>query len=77
MSQIITINIGGAGVKMGQAQLELFTKEHGISTDGFIERDTGTDINHLPLFRENSIGKWTPRSIFVDLEPDQIDNLVY
>ena len=28
------------------------------------------------LFREDVLGRWTPRSIFVDLEPNQIDDLL-
>ena len=35
------------------------------------------DINHHTIFRENRIGKWTPRSIFFDCESDTIDSLVY
>ena len=52
-------------------------EEHGIGYDGFMQEDLGTEINHLPIFRENSIGQWTPRSIFIDCEPDQIESLVY
>ena len=34
------------------------------------------DANHSILFREDSMGRWTPRSIFLDLESDQINELL-
>ena len=34
------------------------------------------DVNHHSLFREDSLGRWTPRSIFIDLDRDSIDELL-
>ena len=73
MSQIITIGVGGAGVNIGKAALELSAEEHGIGYDGYLEGDeemrrTEEDVNHDVLFRESSSGMWTPRSIFFDVE---------
>ena len=59
MSQILTINVGGTGVKLGKAALELSTAEHGIGPDGFFVDENAAraaDMNHHVLFRENSIG---------------------
>ena len=68
--------MGGAGVNIGKACLELNAEEHGIDTDGFLKDEesfnTGA-INNNVLFREDSLGSWTPRSVFIDLEPDNID----
>ena len=76
MSQLITINIGGTGVKLGKSALELSTAEHGIGIDGFFTDENAAraaDVNHHVLFRENSIGQWTPRSVFIDNDPDHIN----
>ena len=35
MSQIISIHLGGAGINIGKACLELNSEEHGIGPDGF------------------------------------------
>ena len=74
MSQIITINIGGAGVNIGKAALELSAEEHGIWYDGFFKGDEEArrasekgDIDHLVMFNESSAGQWTPRSLFIDV----------
>ena len=79
MSSVISVCIGGTGVKLGKAALELNAEEHGIAPDGFLkdeEAGRGADIDHNVLFREDSLGRWTPRSIFVDLESNQIDDLL-
>ena len=49
-------------------------KEHGIGYDGLPIEDATSqqDINHNVLFRQSDMGTWTPRSIFLDLEPDHI-----
>lgn len=74
MSQIITINIGGAGVNIGKAALELSAEEHGIGYDGFFKGDEEArresekgDIDHHVMFNESSAGQWTPRSLFIDV----------
>lgn len=81
MSQIITINVGGAGVNIGKAALQLSAKEHGIGFDGYLKGDESArrsqeDINHDVIFRENSAGMWTPRSVFFDLQSEQIESLL-
>ena len=79
MSQVITVNVGGTGVNLGKASLELNTAEHGIGLDGYFkdeETAQNTGINNHVLFRENSIGQWTPRSIFIDNDPDSINSLL-
>ena len=79
MSSVISICIGGAGVNIGKSCLELNAEEHGIGADGFLideENYDASTINNNVLFRENSWGRWAPRSIFIDLEPDNIDQLL-
>ena len=59
--------------------MELAAKEHGIGNDGFFEDENAVqqhDINHQVIFREDSIGKWTPRSLFFDSDSVEIDALV-
>ena len=79
MSQVITVNIGGTGVNLGKASLELNAAEHGIGLDGYFKNEDSaqyTGINNHVLFRENSLGQWTPRSIFIDNDPDSINTLL-
>ena len=78
MSQVISIYGGGPGIQMGEACLKLNTKEHGIASDGiFTDEDAARmDVNHDVHFRQDSLGRWTPRSIFIDFGAQIIDNLL-
>ncbi len=74
MSQVISIHVGGTGVNIGKACLRRYTEEHGINQNGYLnEHQAANDLNNHVHFRENSLGKWTPRSLFFDSESDQID----
>lgn len=77
MSEVISVFVGGAGVRIGKECIELNAKEHGLSPDGFFideERATGLTadggVNHGVHFREDSLSRWTPRSIFFDCESE-------
>ena len=79
MSSVISICIGGSGIKIGKAALEVNAMEHGIDPDGFFKDEEASrraEVDHNVLFREDSLGRWTPRSIFIDLESEEIDSLL-
>ncbi|KAM3859517.1 tubulin alpha chain-like [Diretmus argenteus] len=58
---------------MGDAYWELYCLEHGIQPDG--KTSGGGDGSFHTFFSENGFGKYTPRAIFVDLEPEAIDKV--
>ncbi|KAM3859804.1 tubulin alpha chain-like [Diretmus argenteus] len=63
---------------MGNACWELYCLEHGIQPDGQMHSDKttgGGDYSFHTFFSENGFGKYTPRAIFVDLEPMVIDEV--
>jgi len=78
MREIITIHIGQAGIQLGSSFWELLCLEHGIQPDGFIPSGsfgTGDDC-FMRFFSEDwTSGKFTAKSVFIDLEPDVIDQL--
>ena len=79
MREVISIHVGQAGVQVGNASWELFCLEHGIQPDGQRStentNDTNDNINFQSFFRETPAGKFEPRCVFVDLEPDVIDDI--
>eukprot|EP01084_Bolivina_argentea_P006008 11369_1 len=77
--ELITINIGGGGINLGQSTLEQYCVEQGISTDGNKELKTQHDDAILISFRESINGTYTARSLFTDLCQDSINmmNLFY
>ena len=67
--EIITVNIGGFGVNMGQCTLEQYCVEQGISKSGSKEHKTNHDDYLGVTFKERINGKYKARSLFVDLDP--------
>ena len=78
MREVICINIGQAGVQLGNASWELFCLEHGIQPNGTMPQDkidASRDDSFHTFFAETGAGKFVPRSVFVDLEPTVIDEV--
>uniref|UniRef100_A0A1A9WTM7 Tubulin alpha chain n=1 Tax=Glossina brevipalpis TaxID=37001 RepID=A0A1A9WTM7_9MUSC len=88
MREVISIQIGQAGIQIGNACWELYLLEHGINLDGTMKskediissginsvnvKNDGSDAR--TFFCETSSGKQVPRSIFIDLEPTVIDDI--
>ncbi|KAF1981430.1 tubulin-domain-containing protein [Aulographum hederae CBS 113979] len=75
--EICHIQIGQAGVQLGNSAWELYCLEHGLGFDGKpdpekVDHDTGATET---FFTETGSGKYVPRSIFVDLDPSPIDEI--
>jgi len=82
MREIISIHIGQAGVQTGEQCWELYCLEHGIQPDGTLEhkkepsQQTKGEIDSFKVFyNEANSGKYVPRAVFIDLEPNVIDEL--
>ncbi|CAD8055011.1 unnamed protein product [Paramecium primaurelia] len=77
MKEIITIQVGQGGIQVGNACWELFCLEHQIQSDGQMINPQVIGINDAlkTFFYESDHQKLVPRSIFVDLESTQIDQV--
>ncbi|CAG84425.1 DEHA2A02992p [Debaryomyces hansenii CBS767] len=80
MREVISINVGQAGCQIGNACWELYSKEHGIRPDGYLEdssdsRPKGGEEGFSTFFSETGSGKYVPRALYVDLEPNVIDEV--
>ena len=74
--EVVSIHIGQAGCQIGNSCWELYCHEHGINPDGTMPSDTthGEETDSFnTFFSETSAGKHVPRAIFVDLEPNVIE----
>jgi len=74
MREIISVHIGQAGVQVGNSCWELFSQEHGIQPDGTI-LEKKKDEEPSTFFQETKAGRYVPRSVMVDLEPNVIDSV--
>ncbi|KAK9512518.1 hypothetical protein O3M35_000921 [Rhynocoris fuscipes] len=90
MREVISINIGQTGVQLGSICWQLYCIEHGIDSEGhvtdeslpgfggdhFSKRDYCLQDGFSSFFYELEKGKFSPRTIFIDLEPTVIDELL-
>ena len=76
MREVISIHVGQAGIQIGNACWELYSREHNIQPDGFLDSGrTKLDESSSTFFAEVGNGKYVPRTVFVDLEPSVIDEV--
>eukprot|EP00472_Partenskyella_glossopodia_P014970 CAMPEP_0197515100 /NCGR_PEP_ID=MMETSP1318-20131121/330_1 /TAXON_ID=552666 /ORGANISM="Partenskyella glossopodia, Strain RCC365" /LENGTH=452 /DNA_ID=CAMNT_0043063377 /DNA_START=75 /DNA_END=1433 /DNA_ORIENTATION=+ len=78
MREILSIHLGQAGVQVGNSCWELYCVEHGIGPDGKIANDSSQgseDDAFNTFFSETNAGKHVPRALFLDLEPNAIDEV--
>ncbi|KAF4691172.1 hypothetical protein FOZ60_016159 [Perkinsus olseni] len=77
MREVICINVGQGGIQVGNACWELFCLEHGIGPDGTLASDKTLDGDDAfsTFFSETGAGKFVPRCVFVDLEPNVVDEI--
>jgi len=76
MREVLSLHVGQAGAQIGNACWELYLNEHGLSQDGrIISPESNHDDGFSTFFSETGAGKYVPRSIYVDLEPNVIDEI--
>eukprot|EP01084_Bolivina_argentea_P086829 156905_1 len=73
--EIITINVGGAGIGIGKALLTQYCAERGISSDGKKIDERGSDGTLSIQFDESMKGQYTARSLMIDTDPYTINNI--
>jgi len=74
MREVISVNVGQAGIQVGNSCWELYCMEHGINPEGKFLEDP-KDNAYQTFFSETGSGKHVPRSVFIDLEPSVIDEV--
>jgi len=74
--EVLTINVGQAGIQLGSAVWEQYCAEHNINQEG--RRDCATakdDTSFMCFYEETTAGQFVPRNLMVDLEPNVIDDV--
>jgi len=72
--EVLTINVGQAGIQLGNAVWTQYTAEHQIKPDGTLEVES-EDKYFTTFFEETGTGQYVPRNITVDLEPTVVDDV--
>jgi len=72
--EVITLNVGGAGCRIGTACTKQYAAEHGIDNRGKLTDSSDRDNEYMKtFFEETRSGQYIPRQVSVDLEPSAID----
>lgn len=75
MREVINVNIGQAGIQIGNACWELYCLEHGIAPDGYAHQSSPIGEGAQTFFQETGTGRHVPRAVYADLEPGVIDEV--
>jgi len=75
--EVLTVNVGQAGIQLGNAVWKQYCFEHNIQTDGTLDKDKAdsTSKYFTTFFEETGTGQYVPRNITVDLEPTVVDDV--
>jgi len=72
--EVLTINIGQCGVQLGETIWRQYCHEHKIGKDGKMKKKC-EDTSFICFFEETTAEQYVPRNIFIDLEPNCIDDV--
>jgi tubulin alpha len=73
--EVLTINVGQAGIQLGQAVWAQYNAEHVIDPTGKRGKDAPKDESFKVFYEETGSGQFVPRNVSVDLEPNVIDDV--
>jgi len=75
--EVLTVNVGQAGIQLGNAVWTQYCAEHKIKPDGTLmdEQQDTKDKYFTTFFEETGTGQYVPRNITVDLEPTVVDDV--
>jgi len=76
MNEIIHIQIGECGNKIGSQFWGVISYEHGIDPTGSFMGDSDIQLEKInAYYNENSEGKYVPRAILMDLDKVTLDSV--
>jgi tubulin alpha len=74
--EVLSIALGQGGVQLGNAVWAQYGEEHDIDPDGSKQDDFNPEDRQINTFyEETGMGKLVPRNLYVDLEPNVIDDV--
>jgi tubulin beta len=75
MNEIVVIHVGQCGNTLAPNFWEIVSKRYGLDADGVYQGDNGRQIERINVFFSKNNRGFTPRAVFVDLEPGVLDSI--
>jgi len=73
--EVLTVNVGQAGIQLGNSVWRQYSAEHKIKPDGQLCDPKAKDKYFTTFYEETGTGQYVPRNITVDLEPTVVDDV--
>lgn len=73
MREVVSLNVGQCGCQVGNTMWEFLTQESGLDRTG-VKTNEESNVN-TSLFHEH-LGRFTPRTCFIDSEPTSMDEIL-
>merc|ERR1712038_1820019 len=73
--EVLTVNVGQAGIQLGNSVWRQYSAEHKIKPDGQLLNPEVKDKYFTTFYEETGTGQYVPRNITVDLEPTVVDDV--
>eukprot|EP01084_Bolivina_argentea_P136086 239702_1 len=81
--EVLSLGIGQCGIQLGSTVWQQYNTEHQILPNGKYNnfhksgpsKTYDTDESFRVFYQETSNGQFVPRNIFIDLEPNVIDDV--
>ncbi|KOC68978.1 Tubulin beta-1 chain [Habropoda laboriosa] len=77
MREIVHVQVGQCGNKIGEKFWELISDEHGLNADGIFSGDSDLQLQRMNVyFVEGPVNRFVPRAVLVDLDPASLDDVL-
>eukprot|EP01083_Nonionella_stella_P272542 924289_1 len=73
--EVVSLNIGRCGIRLGHAVWEQYSAEHGIDATGHKLKSSTRNENVDVFYHEKDEGQYVPRNLMIDLEPSVIEDI--
>lgn len=73
---ILTVHIGGCGIRIGQKMWDQLRKDHGCDEIGCFHGTSDEDINGIDTFFVETAWRYVPRCIFMDFPAAAMNHIV-
>ena len=73
--EVLTINVGEAGINLGSTVWQQYALEHGMDSQGFHNGDAKWGTSCRVFYEETMANQYVPRNLMIDTQSNTIDQV--